>query len=96
MQKVDIDELKPSMVLGTTIKDKTGNIIFLRGTELTERHITILRNRDIKSVSVEGSPIIREGASTEDLHKEIDSRFSTAGHHPIVLKIRDLIKELLT
>jgi len=96
MQKVDIDELTPLMVLATTIKDKTGNIIFMRGTQLTERHITILRNRDIKGVSVEGCPIKREGTMTEDLHKEIDSRFSTAGPHPIVLKIRDLIKELLT
>jgi len=95
MQKVDIDELKPFMVLAVTIKDKTGNIIFMRGTQLTERHITILRNRDIKSVPVEGNPIKREGPVTEDLHKEIDSRFSTAGQHPIVLKIRDMIKELM-
>jgi hypothetical protein len=95
MQKLDIDEAKPSMVLAATVKDKDGNILFLKGVELTERHIIILNNRDIKKVVVEGRPVKRETGAAEGSFKEIDRRFSTAGSHPMVLKIRDIIKELL-
>ena len=96
MQRVSIDELKPSMALAATVKDKNGNILFLKGVELTERHITLLNNRDIRKVVVEGRPVKREETVIEKLHKEIDERFATAGRNPIVLKIRDAIKDLLT
>lgn len=95
MQKLDIDEVKPSMILAATVKDKDGNILFLNGVELTERHIVILNNRDIKKVVVEGCPVKRENAGSEGSFKEIDKRFCAAGSHPAVLKIKDIIKELL-
>lgn len=95
MQKLDIHEVKPSMILAATVKDKDGNILFLKGVELTERHIIILNNRDIKKVVVEGSPAKREACISEDFFKEIDRRFSTAGSHPVIFKIKDIIKELL-
>ena len=95
MQKVSIDELKPSMVLAATIKDKNGNILFLKGVELTDRHIILLNSRDIRNVVVEGRPVKREETGIENLRKEIDERFATAGRNPIVLKIRDAIKDLL-
>ncbi|MCL4455867.1 MAG: hypothetical protein M1147_08445 [Nitrospirae bacterium] len=95
MQKVSIDELKPSMVLAATIKDKNGNILFLKGVELTDKHIILLNSRDIRNVVVEGRPVKREETGIENLRKEIDERFATAGRNPIVLKIRDAIKDLL-
>ena len=96
MQKVSIDELKPSMVLAATIKDKNGNILFLKGAELTKKHINLLNSREIRNVIVEGRPVKREETVTENLCEEIDKRFSTAGQDPIVLKIRDIIKDMLT
>lgn len=96
MQRVDVNELKPSMVIAATIKDESGNIIFIKGTALTEKHITILKNRDVQKVSVEGHPLERETGSSEDLEKKLDERFSTAGSHPAVLKIKDTIKEFLS
>ncbi len=96
MQKVSIDEVKPAMVLAVTIKDKNGNILFLKGVELMDRHIVLLNNRDIRKVVVEGRPVKREETGIENLRKEIDERFATAGPNPIVLKIRDIIKDLLT
>lgn len=96
MQRLNVDELKPSMVLAETIKDGNGNILFIRDTQLTEKHISILINRDIKTVSVEGDPVEKDPGKTEELSKEIDRRFSTAGPHPVVLKIKETLKELLT
>lgn len=95
MQKLNIDEVKPSMILAATVKDKDGNILFLKGVELTERHIIILNNRDIKKVVVEGCPVKRGNNMSGAVCKEIDTRFSTASASPVVLKIRDIIKELM-
>lgn len=95
MQKIDINDVKPSMQLAASVKDKDGNIIFLKGVELTERHIMILSSRDVKRVVVEGCPVKRQCDEMLEVHKEIDRRFSTAGSHPLVLKIREIIKELL-
>lgn len=96
MQRLDVNELKPSMVIATTIKDESGNIIFMKGTELTEKHLLILKNRDVRKVSVEGHPIDRGTGSTEELDKKIEERFTTAGTHPATLKIRAIIKEFLS
>ncbi|MCL4491976.1 MAG: hypothetical protein M1510_08760 [Nitrospirae bacterium] len=95
MQRLDIGKVKPSMVLAMTIKDKNGNIVLLKGLELTERHIAILKNRDVKSLIVEGAPMERESVVLDTLLEEVDRRFSTAGSNPVVLKIRDIIKGLL-
>lgn len=96
MQRVDVNELNSSMVIAATIKDDCGNIIFMKGTALTEKHIVILKNRGVQKVSVEGHSIVRVPGTTENMEKKIDERFSTAGSHPAAMKIRDIIKELLS
>lgn len=96
MQRIDVDELKPSMVLAATIKDPIGNVIFLRGAQLTEKHITILKNRNIKIVSVEGDRTDKGAGLTEAQDAEIERRFSTAGTHSVVLKIKETLKGLLS
>lgn len=96
MQRLDVEELRPSMVVATTIKDKNGNMMLLRGTPLTDKQIEILKARGIKKISVEGSPVRRVGGPDEEMRKEIEMIFSTAGHHPVVLKIKETIGELLS
>ncbi|HEX8948267.1 MAG TPA: hypothetical protein VF790_04850 [Dissulfurispiraceae bacterium] len=95
MQRLKIDEVKPSMVLASTIKDKNGNIVLLKGVTLTEKHIVILKSRDITRLIVEGLPSKRECGATDELLREVDRRFSTAGSYPAVLKIKEIIKGLL-
>ncbi len=95
MQRLKINEVKPSMVLASTIKDKNGNIVLLKGVTLTEKHIAILRNRDITRLIVEGLPSKKEGGAADELLREVDRRFSTAGAHPAVLKMKEIIKGLL-
>ncbi|MEW5745672.1 MAG: hypothetical protein AB1805_09595 [Nitrospirota bacterium] len=95
MQKIPITLAQPRMVIASTVRDNNGDIIFMRGVELTERHIAMLDNRNIKEIVVEGEPVQQEKAKDESLSKEIDRRFGTAGPHPAVLKIRSIVKELL-
>lgn len=95
MQKIRLDEAKPSMIIASTVRDKDGNILFLKGVELTERHIAFMHNRGVQRIVVEGCPVQREKSRTDRLSNEIDRRFSTAGPSPAVVKIKDLLKELL-
>jgi hypothetical protein len=96
MQRIFIDEVMPSMVLADTVKDSSNTVILTKGTTLTEKYISILNERGIKRVPVEGRPINRKGSSMEGLDKEIDERFFAAGNNPVTLKIKDRIKELLS
>jgi len=84
------------MVLADTIKDSSDTVILTKGTTITEKHLAILDKQGIKRVSIEGHPINRAGSSLEGLDKKIDERFTAAGAHPITLKIKDKIKELLS
>ena len=95
MQRLSLEDVRPSMVLATTIKDRNGNIILLKGVELTERQIAILKSRDIKSVIIEGSPLKKKSEDADELLKEVDRRFSAAGANPMLLQIRDIIKGLI-
>ncbi len=94
MQRLDIDEAIPSLVLAVTIKDKNGDIVLMKGVELTEKHIAVLRNRDVKRLIVEGAPLKREKGAEEAVLQEVDKRFSAAGAHPVIAKIKDTIKGL--
>lgn len=96
MQKIPIEAAGPGMVVASTVRDKDGNIVFMRGVTLAERHIVILNNRGIREIVVEGTPSPEGRAVNEALVREIDLRFSTAGSHPAVEQIRALVKELLS
>jgi hypothetical protein len=91
MQRIFLDEAKPSMVLAAAVKDELNNILFLRGAELTEKHIGIMKSKNICKVVVEGSPVRKKGGEAA---KAVEKRFSSAGDSALALKIRDMLKEL--
>jgi len=92
MQRIFIDEAQPSMVLAVTVKDERSNVLFLRGAELTEKHIGIMRSNNVCKLVVEGSPVKKKG---DEATKALEKRFSSAGGSALALKIRDILKELI-
>ncbi|MCE5312254.1 MAG: hypothetical protein LLF86_03785 [Nitrospiraceae bacterium] len=93
MRKLTPENITPGMMLAVTVKDPQGNILFLKGIELTERHISIMQGRKVKNVIVEGSA--DDNPDKEKQNQLIDLRFSTAGSHPFMVKLRDMIKEFV-
>ena len=55
MAFLDIDEIEPGMVLKTDVKTSKGHILLVAGTEITARHIRILKSRDIDSIDIVGA-----------------------------------------
>lgn len=92
MQRIFLDEAKPSMVLAVRVKDKRNDVLFLKGTKLTEKHIQTMKGNDVLKVVVEGSPVQRQGGEAA---KAVQRRFLSAGDTPLALKIRDILKDLL-
>ncbi len=92
MQRILLDEASPSMVLAIAVRDERNNVLFLRGVELTEKHIGIMKSDNVRKVVVEGSPVRKKG---DRAAKAVEKRFSSAGNSALALKIRDLLKELM-
>ena len=92
MQRILLDEARPSMVLAVAVKDERKNILFLRGAELTEKHIGIMKSNKICKVVVEGSPVRKKGGEAA---KAVEKRFSSSGNAALALRIRDMLKELI-
>ncbi|MDX9714615.1 MAG: hypothetical protein RBT37_04210 [Dissulfurispiraceae bacterium] len=94
MRKITPNDITPGMVLAVTVKDPQGNILFLKGVELTERHVAIMQAREVTRVIVEGS--LPEADSHDNRTSQLlDRRFSTTGSHPFMLKLKNILKELI-
>lgn len=55
MAFVDIDEVKPGMVLRSDVATPKGHLLLIAGTELTAKHIRILHGRDIEAIDIVGA-----------------------------------------
>jgi hypothetical protein len=52
--KVTLDNLTPQMILGADVRDRSGRLLLGAGTELTERHLYILRTWGVVEVEIVG------------------------------------------
>jgi hypothetical protein len=94
MQRIVIEEVKPSMVVAITVKDKQRNILVLKGVTLTERHIQILRRNDINKVVVEGTRVNKINGG--NAARAVEKRFGPAYmKSDLARKVCETLKELL-
>ncbi len=99
MAKIATDNLLPGMVLAADVRDRSGRLLLKDGTELTERHLYILRTWGVVEAEVagaeedEGSPVDTEAFDPERwaiLEEEITPFFRLADlSHPV---IRELLR----
>jgi hypothetical protein len=52
--RINVDDLKPGMVLGADVADASGRLLATAGTELTAKHLRVLRAWGVTEASVEG------------------------------------------
>ncbi len=55
MAFVDLDEVKPGMVLKSDVATSKGHLLLIAGTELSTKHLRILKGRDITIVDIIGA-----------------------------------------
>jgi len=74
MQMRNVDELNPGMILGEAVLNNDGTIDLLaQGTELTPRHIALLKRLSIEQVKIADSADLSGLSETPDIHEQIQS-----------------------
>lgn len=54
MALLDIDSLTPGMKVGKDVIEASGQVLLRSGTEITEKHLRVLRSWGIQQVEIEG------------------------------------------
>ncbi len=54
MALLDIDSLTPGMKVGKDVVEASGQVLLRTGTEITEKHLRVLRSWGIQQVEIEG------------------------------------------
>jgi hypothetical protein len=95
--KVHTDNLSPGKILAADVRDRSGRLLLGAGTELSERHLNILRTWGVVEVEIAGSedgecdlnssnPI--DSALWDAIEKEIAPLFRhTDNTHPAVKEL---------
>jgi hypothetical protein len=63
------DNLAPGMILGADVRDRSGRLLLGTGTELSERHLFILRTWGVVEVEIAGA---QEGGDDSKSANTID------------------------
>jgi len=100
MALLDIDSLNPGMKVGKDVIEASGQVLLRAGTEITEKHLRVLRSWGVQQVDIEGpkppdsedailaraTPAMLAGAQSV-----VDERFHhTAATHPAIIELRRL------
>jgi hypothetical protein len=68
--KIQTEKLAPGMTLGADVRDRSGRLLLGSGTELSERHLYILKTWGVLEVEIAGAEEVSSGLESE---KTIDS-----------------------
>jgi hypothetical protein len=98
MAFLDVDEIEPGMVLKSDVRTSKGHTLLVAGTEITARHIRILKSRDIDSIDIVGADDlydIQNGAISQILPIEATAPISelfanTNASHPFIKELMRL------
>lgn len=97
MALLEIDRLAPGMKVGKDVIEASGQVLLRTGTEITEKHLHVLRAWGIQQVEIEGEkPVVAEDAlltratpaMLERAHATVAERFyHTDAQHPAIAEL---------
>lgn len=98
MQKIPVSKAIKGMVLAKPVLRDTGVVLMGENTELNEMLIEKLQDLDIKNIVVKGRPLDTGGEekTLDQLHAELDERFSMISSDKLAMQIKEVIKKDLT
>lgn len=102
MGVLNIDDLKAGMVLAEDVTNKHGDVLLVKGSEVSEKHIMVLKAWGVTDVNVEGvdrAQVEREetqGLSPEavaSVDEELKELFPDFGDDPLMQEIYRVVKK---
>lgn len=102
MPTFSISDLQPGMITAADIKDRLGRPILKENTELTEKHINVLKTWGISHVEIAGNEsktslqeiIEAHPEYLEEAQRAAEQRFQHAAlDHPLIKSLRAIWQE---
>ena len=94
MAIIDVNELKPGMILAKSVYNQQGLLLLEKDTALTKKRIWILKTWGIRRVRVKGKPKVDgktaveiERESRETIEKELKAKFEDVIDNPVMKEI---------
>jgi hypothetical protein len=94
MTTLNIRELKPGMILAEPAESLQGVLLLKKGTEISEKDVSILKSWGVTRICVEGADkdgtISRLEAKREvkdAIHRELEKKFSGVSQDPVMREI---------
>lgn len=86
MALLDIDSLTPGMKVGKDVVEASGQVLLRTDTEITEKHLRVLRSWGIQQVEIEGpKPPDNEDAllarATPEMRERAEASVAERFHH---------------
>lgn len=93
MPQIEITKAEPGMVLAADVVGPGNQVLVTAGSELSGRHIELLRTRDVTEVEVE-----TDESASPDTNTDIDPkllemmalRFGENGDHPFIDELKKI------
>jgi hypothetical protein len=98
-----LEDIQPGMILNNNLKDRSGRILLGEGTEITEKHLRILKMWGVLEADIQG--VERESvmqkvnipfdpALQEEVETELNQQFRhTDRQHPLISELFRLISQ---
>jgi hypothetical protein len=84
MGKIRLEAVRPGMVLAGDVTERSGRVLLRRSTEITEKHLDILRKWGVSEVDLQGTTPEEEATSVQPdpaILQEAESRAGELFRH---------------
>ena len=78
MAVLQIDQLRPDMVLGSDVKDRSGRLLAGKGMTLTAQHFTVFKTWGIKSVEIAEEGMIAASIDEDEKNSVSEDKLRAA------------------
>ncbi|MCP4546322.1 MAG: hypothetical protein GY835_07645 [bacterium] len=96
MQKLGIKHWQPGLVLAKPVENDNGMILAAQGAELTDKTLSILENRGVTVIYVEGHPVDLPGQhpmALEERLASLDRGFANHDDNDFMMRIKNMFVE---
>lgn len=83
MGRLNIDQIDAGMILATDVLDRNGRILLKEGLEITQKHLTILKQWGVTDADI-------AGVNQEEAHSKIADGFDQDLLHTIEAKYQEV------
>jgi hypothetical protein len=102
MINLNIEELKPGMILAQPIRNHQGVLLLEAGVKITKKNIRILKSWGVSEINIKGDSAKSEAQTKdteirlkESLEMQLKERFSNVLDDPVMVEIFNAARKLL-